>query len=108
MKYYSLPKRKLYQCKKCGYQSSITANTIFHRTRTPLRKWFWAIYLLTNNKNGISALQLQKQLSIKSYQTAWTMFHKIRSAMIKRNKRYKLSGLIELDEAYFGQKKTVR
>ncbi len=57
-RYYSLPKRKLYQCKKCGYQTSITANTIFHRTRTPLRKWFWAIYLLTNNKNGISALQI--------------------------------------------------
>jgi len=103
--YYSLPKRKLYQCKKCGYQTSITANTIFHKTRTPLRKWFWAIYLLTNNKNGISALQLQKQLSIKSYQTAWTMLHKIRNAMTKRNKRYKLGGLIELDEAYLGQKK---
>jgi len=105
MKYYYLPNRKLYQCKRCSYQASITANTVFHRTRIPLRKWFWAIYLLTNNKNGISALQLQKQLSIKSYQTAWTMLHKIRTAMVKRNKRYKLSGLIELDEAYFGQKK---
>ncbi len=104
-KYYRLPKRKLYQCKKCGYQSSLTSNTVFHKTRTSLRKWFWAIYLITTNKNGISALQIQKQLSIKSYQTAWTMLHKIRNAMIKRNQRYKLTGLIELDEAYLGQKK---
>jgi len=104
-KYYYLPKRQLFQCKKCGYQTSLTANTVFHRTRTSLMKWFWAIYLLTNNKNGISALQLQKQLLIKSYQTAWTMLHKIRNAMSKKNEKYKLSGLIELDEAYLGQKK---
>jgi transposase-like protein len=71
----------------------------------PLRKWFWAIYLLTQDKNGVSALQLQKQLDIGSYKTAWLMLQKIRNAMRNRDSKYKLEGLIELDDAFFGQKK---
>jgi transposase-like protein len=103
-KYYYHSTRKLYQCKNCGYQVSLRAQTIFHKSRLPLRKWFWAIYLITQNKNGISALQLQKQLDIGSYKTAWLMVHKIRQAMRTRDNNYSLNGLIELDDAYFGQK----
>jgi transposase-like protein/ribosomal protein L37AE/L43A len=122
-KYYFHPKRGLFECKKCRYQVSVTANTILHKTRTPLKKWFWAantilhktrtplkkwfwaIYLVAHNKKGISTLQLQKFLEIKTYKTAWIMVHKIRKAMASREAAYKLSGLIEFDDSYFGGKK---
>ena len=100
-KYYDLPKRGLYECKACKYQCSVTAGTVMHRTRTPLLKWFWAIFLLSNDKRGISALQLSKKLDI-SYWVAWTMLHKIRKAMRDRDAHYKLAGLIEVDDSYIG------
>lgn len=104
-KYYSLPKKKLYQCKNCGYQTSLTANTIFHKTRTPLQKWFLGIYLMTNRENGIPIIQFKEQLSIKSYQTAWSMYHKIEKAFDKRNPNNLKHDFIELNELYFGHKK---
>lgn len=104
-RYYFHPKQGLFECKKCRYQVSVTANTIFHKTRTTLKKWFWAIYLISYNKKGISTLQLQKLLEIGAYKTAWTMVHKIRKAMASREAEYKLSGLIEFDDSYFGGKK---
>ena len=102
--YYFHRTRHLFECKQCHYQVSVTANTIFHKTRTPLKKWFWAIYLVVHQKNGISTLQLQKLLGIKTYKTVWVMVHKMRKAMASRDSAYKLSGLIELDESYFGGK----
>lgn len=98
-------KRILYQCKSCQYQVSVTAGTIFHKTRTPLRKWFWAIFLMSRQKTGISAMALQKLLSIKSYQTAWTMCHKIRKAMSDRDIKYQLAGIVEIDDTYLGGSK---
>jgi len=103
--YYDLPKRGLYQCKACKYQCSVTAGTVMHRTRTPLLKWFWAIFLFSNDKRGISALQLSKKLDM-SYWVAWTMLHKIRKAMRDRDARYKLAGLIEVDDSYVGGSST--
>jgi transposase-like protein len=99
--YYELSKRGLYQCKACKYQCSLTAGTVMHRTRTPLRKWFWAIFLFSNDKRGISALQLSEKLTI-SYWVAWTMLHKIRKAMKDRDAHYQLAGLIEVDDSYIG------
>lgn len=96
--------RKLYQCRGCRYQTSLTAGTIFHKTRTPLRKWFWLILLMGQNKHGISMLEAQRLLGIPSYQTIWTMCHKIRTAMAHRDSRYKLAGLIELDDSEFGRR----
>lgn len=104
-RYYFHSQRALFECKACHYQSSVTAKTIFHKTRTPLKKWFWAIYLMVHQKNGISTLQLQKFLGIKTYRTMWVMVHKIRQAMASRDATYQLCGLIELDESYFGGKK---
>lgn len=104
-KYYFHPTPALFECRQCRYQTSVTANTIFHKTRTPLKKWFWAIFLIVHQKNGISTLQLQKFLEIKTYKTAWVMVHKIRKAMADRDATYRLSGLIELDDSYFGGKK---
>jgi transposase-like protein len=97
--------RHLYQCKSCKYQVSVTAGTIFHKTRTPLRKWFWMIFLMGNQKSGVSMMSIQKMLSINKYQTVWTMGHKIRHAMSKRDSHYKLAGLVEMDDTYIGSKK---
>lgn len=98
---YFIETRKLFQCKRCHHQTSLTANTIFHKTRTSLHKWFWAIYLIGSDKGGCSALRLKKMLGI-SYLTAWTMSHKIRAALGDRNTLYRLTALIEMDDAYFG------
>lgn len=95
--------RKLYQCKSCRYQCSVTAGTIFHKTRTPLKKLFWLVYFIAHDKNGHSALDLTRKLNI-SYKVAWSMGQKIREAMIERDANYKLAGLLELDDAYFGAK----
>lgn len=102
-KAYYLSHRNLFQCQECHYQTSVTANTIFHKTRTPLKKWFWAIYLVATHKNGIAARHIHRQLNIR-IKTAWTMVHKIRQAMKKGNEQYLLKGLIEMDDSYFGQR----
>ena len=97
--------RKLYQCSRCKYQVSVTSRTIFHKTRTPLVKWFWMIFLMSRQKSGVSMLSLQRMLGIKSYKTVWTMGHKIRKAMADRDELYQLAGLVEMDEAFIGPKK---
>ncbi len=93
--------RRLLQCSKCAHQVSLTSGTIFHKTRTPLLKWFWAIYLAGQDKGGVSAMRLAKQLEL-GYKTAWLMLHKIRQAMAQRDNGYTLSGFIEMDDAFFG------
>lgn len=93
--------RRLEQCRSCRYQASVTAGTIFHRTRKPLRVWFLGIFFLARHKKGISSLQFQKDAGIGNYQTAWTMMHKLRSALGRRSGEL-LSGLVEADEAYVG------
>lgn len=92
--------RKLYQCKSCKHQASLTAGTVMHRTRTPLHIWFWTIYLVSSDKRGCAALPLSKKLSI-SYWKAWSMIHKIRNAMSKRDAKYQLCNIAEIDDAYF-------
>jgi hypothetical protein len=83
----------------------LTAGTVFHKTRTPLAKWFWMIWLMGRQKSGISMLSLQRMLEIKSYKTVWTMGHKIRQALAVRDANYQLAGLIEMDDTYFGAPK---
>jgi|SRR5690554_67087 len=94
-------KLKLYECKECRYQTTVTVDTIMEKTRTALRKWFWAIFLVAHDKRGVSATFLAKELSI-SYKTAWHMLHKIRIAMGQRDDSYKLAGIVELDDVFFG------
>jgi transposase-like protein len=91
----------LYECSECGHQTSVIAGTIFQDTRKPLRDWFTAIWWVTTQKNGASAQGLQQVLGLKSYETAWTWLHKIRTAMVFAE-RAKLSGRIEVDETYLG------
>ena len=91
----------LLQCAGCGYQSSVTAGTIFQDTRKPLTLWFRAMWCVTSQKNGASAMGLQRVLGLGSYKTAWTWLHKLRRAMVRPG-RDRLSGTIEVDEAFLG------
>ena len=86
-------------CRSCQYQGTVTSGTIFDKTRTPLRVWLAAAWYLTNQKQGVSALGLQRVLGLGSYQTAWTMLHRFRRAMVRPG-RDKLKGLVEVDETY--------
>ena len=95
--------RRLEQCRSCRHQTSITAGTVFHRTRKPLRLWFLAAFFVGRHKTGISALQLQKDLGLGSYKTAWAWLHKLRSALHERGE-FRLTGLVEADETYVGAK----
>ena len=96
-----LANRRLVECRECHRQTSVTAGTVFHGGRVPLWKWFWAIYQLAQNKKGIAALTLAKQIGV-CYGTAWLMLLKLRRAMRRRNERYALHGLVEVDETYVG------
>lgn len=91
----------LLECAGCGCQTSVTAGTIFQDTRTPLAVWFRAMWWVTTQKNGASALGLQRVLGLKSYETAWTWLHKLRRAMV-RPERDRLTGRVEVDESYLG------
>ena len=81
--------------------TSMTAGTIFDRTRTPLTVWFTACWLFATGKDGISALSLQRALEIGSYQTAWTMLHRLRCVLVRPG-RDRLVGTVEVDETYIG------
>ena len=89
------------KCGGCGSRTSVTAGTIFDKTRTPLTVWFHACWLFATAKDGISAQHLQRVLEISSYQTAWAMLHRLRSALVRPG-RDRLSGTVEVDETYIG------
>ena len=93
--------RQLWECFVCGYQSSSIVGTVMEHTHLPLRLWFLAMYLLTQNKNGISALALKRQIGV-SYKTAWLLKQKLMQAMSQRDARYPLRGRVEIDDAYLG------
>lgn len=99
---WSIRTRNILDCKECRAKVSLTAGTIFHKTRTPLLKWYWLIYHMAMNKVGVSIAEMQRILEIKDYKTAWLMAHKVRKAMADRDARYSLAGLIELDDSFFG------
>jgi len=91
----------LFKCPHCQHKTSVIAGTIFQDTRKPLRNWFTAIWWVTTQKSGASAMGLQQILGLKSYTTAWTWLHKIRTAMVNPS-RTRLSGTVEVDECYIG------
>ncbi|SRR5260370_4457949 len=94
-------RRDRWRCDKCRYEMSVTAGTIFQDSHLPLTIWFRAMWQVTSQKNGISALGLQRVLGLGSYKTAWAMLHKLRRAMV-RSGRDRLEGLVEVDETYWG------
>ena len=91
---------RVFECAGCGRQESVTAGTVFHRTRTPLRKWFLAAWWMARDKRGVAALFLSRELSLR-YETAWLMAHKLRHALTERSE-FPLEGLVEVDESYYG------
>ena len=98
---YTLKNRRQYQCARCRHQTSLTANTVMHRSHLPLTKWFWAIYLVACDKRGISALALAGKIEV-CYETAWNLLRRIRAAMEMRDEHYVLQGIVEFDDSYFG------
>jgi len=92
--------RNLIHCAACDYEMSVTAGTILHATKRPLRLWFKAMFLMTTLKNGLSASMLAEQIGV-SYPTAWTWLHKLRQAMVDPH-RAPLAGFVEVDETYVG------
>ena len=91
--------RSRLMCRSCSYQGTVTAGTIFDKTRTPLRVWLAGAWYLTNQKHGVSALGLQRVLGLGGYETAWTMLHRFRRAMVRPD-RERLKGVVEVDETY--------
>jgi transposase-like protein len=98
---YELVKLRRWQCTSCRHQTSLTAGTILHNTKTLLTVWFWAAYLMTTDKRGVSALLLQRQLGLRRYETAWMMLHKLRRAMVNIA-REPLRGEVEVDDTWVG------
>jgi hypothetical protein len=89
------------ECSVCGHQASVTAGTIFQDTHKPLRLWLQAIWLVTSQKQGASALTVQQVLGLGSYRTAWAWLHKLRYAMVRPD-RDQLEGAVEVDETWIG------
>lgn len=96
--------RKHFECACCHKQTSVTSGTLFHKSKVPLLKWFWAIFHMSSDKGGISALRLSKLIEV-NWKTAYLMLRKLRKAMGNRDFIYSLSGTIEFDDAFVGGKK---
>lgn len=94
-------KRNEFHCAHCSHRTSVTVGTIFQDARKPLRLWFQTMWYIVSQKQGVSALGIQKALGFGSYRTAWTMLHKLRTAMIRPG-RERLSGTVEVDETFVG------
>jgi len=100
--YSEIKSRKKYQCKACRHQTTVTAGTVMDHTHLPLQTWFWAVYLVSHDKRGYSAMQLSRELDL-GYDTAWFLLHRIRSAMASRDETYLLDGVVEFDDTYLGK-----
>jgi transposase-like protein len=98
-------RRDLSRCVQCGRETSVLAGTIFQDSKLPLTVWFRAMWLIASQKSGISALGLQRALGLGNYKTAWALLHKLRRAMVRPG-RDRLTGVVEVDEAYWGGKET--
>ena len=96
-----MEKQRLWQCVACRHQVSLTSGTVLHNTKTPLTVWFWAAYLMTTDKRGLSAVLLQRQLGLSRYETTGMMLHKLRRAMVNAS-REPWHGEVEVDDTWIG------
>lgn len=103
-KFSRIKKMPAFACQWCGNHIHPMAGTPFHRSRTPLQKWFYAMYLFTTSRHGVAAKELQRQLGV-TYKCAWRMAHEIRKYMGKVDGDSNLSGHVEVDETYVGGKR---
>lgn len=100
-KHYWLKTKWQWQCSKCRFRTTLRSGTIMESTQLSFHKWYLCIALMSSTKKGISALEMQRQLGHKRYRTIWTLMHRVRSSMGKRELNYVLDGIIQLDEGYF-------
>lgn len=100
-KHHKVKSRKSYSCDYCGHHVHPTAGTIYHKSATPLRLWFYAIYLMASTRCGISAKQIERETGV-TYKTAWRMFNQIRTMLAENHDP--LTGKVEIDETYVGGK----
>ncbi len=98
---------RVFECRSCHAQNSVTAGTVMHRSKVSLQEWFWAAWALSQDKRGVSALQLSKQLG-RRYETVWHLLHKLRAALAEDFSAFPLHGVVEVDEAYIGGKTSPR
>jgi len=99
--HYWLKNKSSYECKSCRARMTLKSGTVMHKSQLPFRYWFIAMHLLTSTKKSFSALELQRQLGHKYYEPIWAMLHKLRAIMGKRDSKYQLDQIVELDEAFF-------
>lgn len=99
--HYWIKSRWSYECKNCRSRTSLRSGTIMQSSNLPFLVWYKAMFLMSATKKGFSSKEIQKQLGLKRYEPVWAMVHKLRKAMGKRNARYTLEGMIEMDEGYF-------
>lgn len=99
--HYWLKNKGQYECKACRSRMTLRSGTVMHKSQLPYRYWFIAMHLLTSTKKSFSALELQRQLGHKYYEPIWAMLHKLRAIMGKRDSKYQLDQIIELDEGFF-------
>ena len=104
-KFYRMTRERAYVCQHCKHQLHPTVGTPMERSRTPLHKWFYAMFLFTNSPHGVSAKELQRQLDV-TYKTAWRMAHEIRKFMVEVDGETPLGGTVEADETYVGGKRS--
>jgi transposase-like protein/predicted RNA-binding Zn-ribbon protein involved in translation (DUF1610 family) len=93
--------KEMYECKSCGFRTSLKNGTVMHKSKLPYRYWLLAFHLLTATRKGFSTKEIQRQLEHKRYQPIWCMVHKIRACMGLRDDGYTLCGTVELDEGFF-------
>lgn len=99
--HYWLRHKDSYECKSCRSRMTLKSGTVMHKSQLPYRYWFIAMHLLTSTKKSFSALELQRQLGHKYYEPIWAMLHKLRAVMGKRDSKYQLDQIVELDEGFF-------
>lgn len=100
-KHYWLKAKYAWQCAECNFRTSLRSGTMMENSNLPIRTWYLAMAFMSFSKKGISATELQRQLEHSRYQTVWSLMHRIREAMGKRDDLYGLNGMIEFDEGYF-------
>lgn len=107
-KHYWLKSKFQWQCSECRFRTTLRSGTMFENSNLPFRKWYLAMAFMSFSKKGISAKELQRQLDHSRYRTVWTMMHRIREAMGKRDNLYNLEGMVEFDEGYFSTETSER
>ena len=100
-KHYWIKSQWSYECKQCRSRTSLRSGTIMQSSNLPFLVWYKTMFLLSATKKGFSSKEIQRQLGLKRYEPVWAMIHKLRKAMGKRDDRYTLEGMIEMDEGYF-------